>query len=70
MAENNRVSIPKDLIEPLRAEAESLLLTDNLTDVVSWVLRRYFQNKAANAASPRGNGKAQSLGEFDDLFTK
>lgn len=70
MALNNRVSIPPDLIPHLKAEAQSLLLTDNLTDAVSWVLRKYFQDKAANAASPNQSGKSQSLGEFDDLFTK
>lgn len=69
MAESNRVSIPKDLIEPLKAEAESLLLTDNLTDAVNWVLRKYFRDKS-HAASPNQSGKSQSLGEFDDLFTK
>lgn len=69
MAQSNRISIPADLIPHLKAEAESLLLTDNLTDAVNWVLRKYFRDKA-NAASPKGNGKAQNPGEFDDLFTK
>lgn len=68
MAESNRVSIPKDLIEPLRDEAKSLLLTDNLTDAVNWVLRKYFRDKA-NAALPNASAKAQSLNNYDDLFT-
>lgn len=70
MALNNRVSIPPDLIPHLKREAESLLLTNNLSDAVNWCLRKYFQDKATNAASPNRNGKAESLGEFDDLFTK
>jgi hypothetical protein len=69
MAQNNRVSIPPDLIPHLKAEAESLLLTDNLTDAVNWVLRKYFRDKAANAASPNASSKAQSLGSYDDLFS-
>lgn len=68
MAQSNRVSIPADLIPYLKAEAESLLLTDNLTDTVNWVLRKYFRDKAS-AASPNASSKAQSLGNYDDLFT-
>ena len=29
MAKDNRVCIPKDLIDPVKAEAEKLLLTDD-----------------------------------------
>lgn len=70
MAETNRVSIPKELIPHLKAEAESLLLTDDLTAAVSWVLRKYFRDKC-NATSPTANpsAKAGDLANFDDLFT-
>lgn len=70
MALNNRVSIPPDLVPHLKREAESLLLTDNLSDAVNWCLRKYFQDKAANAASPNRNGKAEDLENYDDMFTK
>lgn len=70
MVENNRVSIPKELIPHLKAEAESLLLTDDLTSAVSWVLRKYFRDKSS-ASSPSANPspKAESLANYDDLFT-
>jgi len=70
MALNNRVSIPSDLIPHLKREAESLLLTDNLSDAVNWCLRKYFQDKAANAASPNRKVKSEDLDDFADIFTK
>lgn len=71
MAETNRVSISKDLIEPLRDEARNLLLTDDLTATVNWVLRRYFRDRAeAGSSTTKQGGKAQSLTNYDDLFAK
>lgn len=44
MAESNRISVPKDLIPRIKAEAESLLLTDDLGSAVAWILRKYFKD--------------------------
>lgn len=70
MAENNRVSIPRELIPHLKVEAESLLLDDDLTSAVAWVLRKYFKDKSS-AASPTANPSptGESLANYDDLFT-
>lgn len=68
MAESNRVSIPKELIPYLKAEAESLLLTDDLTAAVAWVLRRYFKERNSNAPAPIAATLAESLTDLDDIF--
>lgn len=69
MADSNRVSVPKELIPRLKAEAESLLLTDDLTSAVAWILRKYFKDQSASPervalTSP----KPESLTDYDDLF--
>lgn len=70
MAESNRVSVPRELIPHLKAEAESLFLSDDLTAAVCWILRKHFRDKSS-AASPsvNPNPKAESLANYDDLFT-
>lgn len=70
MAESNRVSIPRELIPHLKVEAESLLLSDDLTSAVAWVLRKYFRDKfSADSPTTNPNPKDESLANYDDLFT-
>jgi hypothetical protein len=69
MADSNRVSVPKELIPRLRAEAETLLLTDDLTSAVAWILRKYFKDQA-NPSTPTTSAspKIESITDYDDLF--
>ncbi|BAY50680.1 hypothetical protein SAMD00079811_83110 (plasmid) [Scytonema sp. HK-05] len=70
----NRVCIPKDLLPHVIAEAEKLLLTDDLTKCVEWILRDYFRNKGNNfdPASPTPqqptNKQASIIDDLDDVF--
>ena len=69
MADSNRVSVPKELIPRLKAEAETLLLTDDLTSAVDWILRKYFKEQAnPSAPTTSTSQKLESLTDYDDLF--
>lgn len=74
MAKDNRVCIPKDLIDPVKAEAEKLLLTDDLTSAVTWILRAYFRDKNSLCCQHKqqppltDQSQADSLSNFEDLF--
>jgi hypothetical protein len=56
------------------AEAEKLLLTDDLTKCVEWILRDYFRNKGDNhtlvATAPQqsANKQASIIDDLDDVF--
>lgn len=70
MAESNRVSVPRELIPHLKAEAQSLFLSDDLTAAVAWVLRKYFRDKfSADLPTTNPIPKDESLANYDDLFT-
>ncbi len=69
MADSNRVSVPKELIPHLKAEAESLLLTDDLTSAVAWILRKYFKEQS-QVPKPvaKTSSKTETLADYDDVF--
>lgn len=69
MADNNRVSIPKELVPHVKAEAQSLLLTDDLSSAVAWILRKYFKDQSQSIVSTTSTvTKAETLADYDDLF--
>ncbi|NEU77040.1 hypothetical protein PI95_032220 [Hassallia byssoidea VB512170] len=69
MAESNRISVPKELIPHIKAEAASLLLTDDLGSAVAWILRKYFKDqKQEPASTTKAITKTESLTDYDDLF--
>ena len=69
MADNNRVSVPKELIPYIKAEAASLLLTDDLSSAVAWILRKYFKDQSQAPTSTANTvTKPESLADYDDLF--
>ena len=69
MADSNRVSVPKELIPRLKAEAETLLLSDDLTSAVAWILRKYFKDQANPSAQTTSTSpKLENLTDYDDLF--
>jgi hypothetical protein len=69
MADNNRVSIPKELVPHVKAEAASLLMTDDLSSAVAWILRKYFKDQSKpSAPTAKLSPKPESLADYDDLF--
>jgi hypothetical protein len=68
MADNNRISVPKDLIPHIKAEAASLLLTDDLGSAVAWILRKYFKDQSQESSTTKAITKSESLTDYDDLF--
>ncbi len=69
MADSNRVSIPRELVPHIKSEAESLLMTDDLTSAVAWILRKYFRDQSqVPAPTANTSPKTESLADYDDLF--
>ncbi|MGI2907693.1 hypothetical protein [Tolypothrix sp. VBCCA 56010] len=69
MADSNRVSIPKELIPHVKREAQGLLLTDDLSSAVAWILRKYFKDHSQAIVSTTSTvTKAEALADYDDLF--
>lgn len=65
----NRVCIPKDLLPHVIAEAEKLLLTDDLTKCVEWILRDYFRAKGSDTTTPQQPATRESIiDDLDDVF--
>jgi DNA-binding transcriptional regulator/RsmH inhibitor MraZ len=71
----NRVCIPKDLMPHVIAEAENLLLTDDLTKCVEWILRDYFRSKSnsqaessTQQATTRQEVQQSIIDDLNDVF--
>jgi hypothetical protein len=64
----NRVCIPKDLLPHVIAEAEKLLLTDDLTKCVEWILRDYFRSKSDTLTPQQSATRESIIDDLDDVF--